>query len=387
MHQSSHLSDLVYLDCFRLLYESTSIGNYLRWFMTSSLNARVTGELTKSLWHKAQSLRLSSVVDESGRLDNRALIKTFDGPSDAIAHAYGDILFDDTRGTDDRAFPSQVPMHDLVEGDLFVRPKGRDRKGYDTAEVRMVMTPSCDLISRTPNRNPSVLLLPGILKKMEREDTKINFARVYSVRVLERGEMSLLWIEWDFDHPISVDWPTMSKKGPGKGFKRLGRVRDLYFHKVRDDFANHFTRIGPEVAPLFPHPRSGKVLVRVTKGKRKFFKTVMCFSSEDRFVWEIGPVSVTQPARSSEYVYQASRQFVCTLIQTLHEAQDTMPDLEDAAKHVMDHLKNMRTYIDLLRPMLPGTRGERGVVEFKKMKRSDPKLNSNADLLIVTFVD
>ena len=382
------VSDLVYLDCFRLLYEGTSIGNYLRWFMTASLNAKVTGKLTKSLWHEAESLRISNLVDENGHLDNRTLIKTFDGPSDEIAHAYGDILFDETRGTGDCAFPDRLAGHDLVEGDLFVRPRGKDRKGYEGAEVRLVITPSSDLLPRAPNQPPaaqSVLLLPGILKRMEQEDKKINFTKVYSVRVLEREEMCLLRVEWDFRRPISVDWATMRDVGPGIGFKRLGRVRDLYFHKVRDEFANHFSRIGTAVAPLFPHPRSGKVFIASVNGKR--FEPVLCFSSVEGFVWEIGPVRVE--GKSSEtYVYQASRQFVDKLSEDLDHLSREKPKLKESADRSAGHLKNMQTYMELVRPMASGRRGEGGVVEFKKAaKRSDVKLKSSADLLIVTFID
>lgn len=382
------VSDLVYLDCFRLVYEGTSIGNYLQWFMTAFLNARVTGKLTKKVWHQAESIRLSSIVDEEGHLDNRALIKTFDGPSDVIVHAYGEILFDETRGTADYAFPHRLPGHDLVEGDLFVRPKGRDRKGYEGAEVRLVITPSSDLLPRAPNQPPSgesVLLLPGILKRMEREDKKINLTKVYSVRVKERQEMCLLRVEWDFRRPISVGWAKMRDAGPGIGFKRLGRIRDLYFHKIRDEFANHFSRIGTVVAPLFPHPRSGKVFISTMDGKR--FEPVLCFSSADGFVWEIGPVRVE--GNSSEvYVYQASHQFVETLSQTLRGLDQEKPELIESFARSLEHLKNIETYMDLLRPMAPGARGTGGSVEFKKAtKRSDVKLNSNAKLLIVPFAD
>ena len=169
------VSDLVYLDCFRLMPEGTSIANYLRWFLTALLNAKITSNLTKSLWQDADTLKLFSVVDESGYLDQNTLVKTFDGPSDIIAHAYGNILFDKTRGAENYAFPTQLSGCDLVEGDLFVCPKGQKQKSYEDAEVRLVMTPSCDLIPRVGNKEPSaksVLLLPGILNKGNHENKR-----------------------------------------------------------------------------------------------------------------------------------------------------------------------------------------------------------------------
>lgn len=383
------ISDLVYLDCFRLTHEGTSISNYLRWFLTASLNAKVTGKLTKKLWHEANDLKLFSVVDEGGHLDPKTLAKTFDGPSDEIAHAYGDILFDETRGTGDCAFPARLAGHDLVEGDLFVRPKGRDREGYEGAEVRLVITPSCDLLRRASDQTPSaqsVLLLPGILKRVIQEDKKNNLAEVDFVRVQERGEWCVLQIVWNFHQPISIDWRIMHDEGPGKAFKRLGRVRDLYFHRLRDEFANRFTRIGTEVAPLFPHPRSGKVFIAVVNGSKKF-EPVMCFSSADGFVWEIGPVRMKGKSREM-YVYQASRQFVDKLSEVLDHLPKEKPELKESAERSAGQLKDMQTYMELVRPMAPGRRGEEGVVEFKKAtKRSDVKLRSSADLLIVTFID
>ena len=387
------LSDLVYLDCFRLTHEGISIGNYLRWFLTALLNAGVTSRLTADLWREADVLKLFSVTDESGRLDPTTLTKTFDGPSDVIAHAYGDILFDETRGTGAYAFPGPLATYDLIEGDLFVRPRGKDRKGYQGAEVRLILTPSCDLRLRVQSEPPSarsVLLLPGTLDRMDSEDEKNNFAQANFVRVQERGEWRLLQINWDFRHPISVNWREMCDNGPGKGFKRLGRIRELYFHRVRDEFTKHPVRIGTEIPPLYPHPRSGEVSIAVGSGKSRRFETVMCFSSEDRFVWEIGPVPVDGP--KGKYVYQTSRYFVRKLSETLERLSKEKPHLSEAATCNITQLQNMQTYMDLVKPMISGSRGENSTVEIRRaVKRLNNQKQkrplSETRLLIVTFID
>ena len=379
------ISDLVYLDCYRLTHEGTSISNYLRWFLTASLNAGVTDKLTKELWNKTTTLKLFGVVDEGGDLDTKTLAKTFDGPSDAIAHAYGNILFDNTRGTGNCAF--QLPAHDLDEGDLFVSPKGEDRKGYEGAQVRLVITPSCDLrrAPTCPNEPRSILLLPGTLNSVVRED---NLVEADFVRVQERGEWRLLQIKWEYNRPISKDWTEMVNNGPGKEFERLGRVRDLYFHKVRDVFANRLTRIGTEVAPLLPHSRSGKVFIKVMKGKSQEFKCVMCFSSTDKFIWEIGPVVVKGSSKET-YVYQASREFIHRLTDELSDLQNKNSILAGCVAKSIDRLQNMQTYMDLVRPMVYGFRGKDKWVEIKKaVKRSDEEpIKSQADLSIRTFID
>ena len=390
---SLDVSDFVYLDCYRLKHEGKSIGQYLRWFLTASLNATVTSKLTKGLWDQANEIRLFGLVDETGQLDDNTLAKTFDGPSDLIAHVYGEILFDETRGTGDCAFPRQFTGHDLVEGDLFVRPKGRNRKGFSDAEVRLVVTPSCDLVRRGPDRKPTaknVLLLPGILKRVAQEDKRSNFADIDFVRVQERGEWHVFKIVWDFNRPISIDWTMMQDEGPGKEYKRLGRIRELHFHRIRDEFANRFTRIGTEVAPLLPHPRNGQVFITVVNGRGRKFEPVMCFDSTDNYIWEIGPVRITRAKGQTvmRNVYQASRQFIDKLREVLEHLPNERPDLKESAERIAGHLKDMKTYMDLVKPKEPGPRGVNGAVDFKKaVKRSEVTCQSNADLIIVTFVD
>ena len=130
---------------------------------------------------------------------------------------------------------------------------------------------------------------------MAQEDKKNNFADVDFLPVKEHGVWRALQIEWDFQKPITIDWHTLQDKGPGKEFNRLGRIRELHFHRIRDEFANRVTRIGTEVAPLLPHPRNGQVLIAVIDGNRRKFEPVLCFDSTDNYVWEIGPVRITLP--------------------------------------------------------------------------------------------
>ena len=388
------VSDLVYLDCFRLMHEGTSIANYLRWFLTASLDARVTDKLTKSLWGDAATLKLFSVINGDNYVDPSSLIKTFDGPSNVIAHAYGDILFDKTRGAGDCAFPTELSGHDLIEGDFFVRPKGRNRKNYRGARVCMVMTPSCDLVSRADDEEPSaksVLLLSGTLDLVTREDEKNNFAKDYFVYILEDEKRNLFQIKWDFRHPISVDWSKMCDEGPGKGFKRLGRIRNLYFHKIRDEFANHFTRIGTEIAPLFPHSRNGKVFMKVKNtGRRKNFECVMDFTSAKEFVWETGPILQKRGRSKKIYLYQGSRKFVSELVEALCKLRDEKPELTESVNSIFNHLTKSKTYMDILRPMKDGYRGETKTIEFKKTQELPclaSNLSSQADLIITTSIE
>ena len=365
------ISDFVYLDCFRLHPEGTSIGDYLRWFLTSLLSARVTGNLTKSTWQDASTIKLFDVTKEDGHIDPETLVKTFDGASDVIASAYSNILFDKNRGTGDDAFFAPLPQDDLLEGDLFVGPKDLRKNCYDDADVMLVITPSCDLLKRAPDKPPSadsVLLLPGKLKNVSHEDNQKNFMKDYFIPVQDQEDMRLFRIEWRFKNPISVDWQKICQNnldGTGREFVRLGRVRDLYFHRIRDDFFHHLDRIGTEVAPLFPHPVGGHVCIKVNNREREF---VMNFSPEDRWVGKIGPV-LLKGKKKKGYVYLASRQFIQeldNLFRGLEGKEDY--NLAELAKRNAEYLNKMRTHIDLLRPMELGVRGDSKCVNFRELK-------------------
>jgi len=388
------IADLVYLDCFRLTHEGVTIANYLRWFLTASLHAKVTGTLDKKIWRKGESLKLFSVLDDNGELDSATLVKTFDGPSDAIARAYGDILFDSSRGAGDDGFPSPLAMTDLIEGDLFVKPKGRDRKGFDGAEVRIVMTPSCDLLPRSKGAAPAaktVLLVPGRLHVMSDHDLDKDVANFDFVRLKERGEWRTFQLKWDYKNPISLEWSTITSDGVSKGFRRLGRVRDLYFHKIREQFASLFTRIGTEVPPLFPRPRSGRVLMAVTQNGSRRFEPVIDFKAADGLVWELGPVTLNRNDGKSQQVhlYQGSRKLAQRTTAALANVPAQPEPQKAAAERCLELLGDMDTYMDLLRPMKAGNRGTGDRVDFKKAgpRSAQAPTSANADIIVATYHD
>lgn len=388
------VSDLVYLDCFRLTHEGVTVANYLRWFLTASLHARVTGELDKGVWRKAENLRLFDVVDSGGHLDPSTLVKTFDGPSDIIAHAYGDILFDTSRASGDDAFPSPIAAADLVEGDLFVKPKGKDRRGYDGAEVRLVMTPSCDLLPRTKGAAPAaktVLLIPGRMKLMDDHDMDdaVTKTDLDYIRVNERGVPRAFHLQWDYKNPAAIEWAQISTSGIGTGFKRLGRLRDLYFHKIRELFANQFTRIGTEVPPLFPRPRRGRVLISVTRGGKTSFEQVTDFAAAEGLVWEMGPVKLRKPDGKLDpsHLYQGSRKLAKRIIAALDAVPADQADLRAAADQCRTQLADMGTYMDIMRPMKAGLRGRDNCIEFKKavLRENEKQPKAGPSMVIISY--
>lgn len=388
------ISDLVYLDCFRLTHEGTTIGNYLRWFLTASLHARVTGKLTRKTWKKADGMRLFSVLGADGQLDASALVKTFDGPSDAIATAYGDILFDSTRGAGTDAFPSTLSPTDLMEGDVFVKPTGRDRQGFANAEVRVVMTPSCDLLPREAGMAPdakSILFVPGRLRKMAEAEMDKSVTDVDFVRVCERGTWSIFQIDWDLKSPVAIEWTVATRVGVGKGFRRLGRMRDLYIHKVREKFAGSLTRIGTEVAPLFPRTKAGAVYIVSTENGRRTTVSLFTFTAGEGLVWEIGPIALKRANAPPEkkLLYQASRTLAAKIVDALDERSgDPNAAVRAAVERCKAHLQEMETYMALVRPMKPGPRGKDNAIEFRTAAPASAAAGSSqSDLVIVPHKD
>lgn len=390
---SLDVSDLTYLDCFRLSHEGTSVPNYLKWFLTSLLSANVAPKLSPRAWDRLLQMKFADVFDSSGNLDSESLMATFDGPTDAIAQAYTDIVFDTDRArTPESSAHQPSPWRDLMEGDLFVRPRGRDRKRLEKASVLLVLTPGCDLRVRGGQQSPSaeaVVLLPGVLTPIQTEDGNRNFAEGCYVRVQDRGSTRLMQIDWDYHRPTSLDWQQVASEGPGKGFKRLGRIRELYFHKIREAFIAGLARIGTETPPVYPHALSGEVRIAVQRGGRKRQEPVMSFSRADGCLWEIGPVKGalhknTRPG----YFYQVSRAFVQTLNSTLDACQDDDPPLAQAIKDAKTRLDDLDTFMALVRPMRHGNRGPSDCIEIKQAAlRSKAKTTSQAPILIVPFRD
>ena len=388
------VSDLVYLDWFRLAPEGTSVGSYLRWFMNAYFGAQITRALKREVWSDAEGVQLFSVVKETGEIDENTLAKSFEGPSTVIARAYGDILFDESRGLDERAFPSALKATDLLEGDLFVkRGRGRRGDGLEGAEVRMVVTPSCDLIVRPGELAPDakcVVLLSGELKEVRTENRRTKDIRMDLVRLEDEGEERLYEVRWNFDHTVSVGWGELNDSGVGEGFDRLGRVRDLYFHRVRDEWVRHLSRIGTEVMPLFPTAVAGEVWIAVQRGGKKNHERMINFSVDACFLWEMGPVRLTKADGKKEmvHVYQGTRKLVKKMMSALEKFAVEDEGRRTSANAAREHLRNMGTCNAILKPRRLGIRGLNGAIEFRKMpKKANTKVKSNADILILASVD
>lgn len=210
------------------------------------------------------------------------------------------------------------------------------------------------------------------------------------VRLEDGGADRLYEVQWNFDHTVSVGWGELNSGAAGEGLDRLGRVRDLYFHRVRDEWVRHLSRIGTEVMPLFPTAVAGEVWIAVQRGGKRKHEHVMNFSVDECLLWEMGPVRLTKPDGKKElaHVYQGTREFVRKLPVALENFVVDDEARRASADVAGEHLRNMGTCNAILKPSRLGIRGLNGAVEFKKMpNKANAKISSQADILILASVD
>lgn len=141
--------------------------------------------------------------------------------------------------------------------------------------------------------------------------------------------------------------------------------------------------------PLFPRARGGRVLIAVTNLGRTTFEEVTNFPASEGLVWEIGPVRLRKPDGKMEasHLYQGSRKLAKRIMAALEAVPAGPAPMREAADRCRDLLKDMGTYMDLMRPMKSGQRGQAGSVDFKKavLKVNEKAAKSDASIVVVTY--
>ncbi len=184
--------DFAYLLRFRLYQEREPFADYLEWFLGDSLRAIVDDEVE---WH----------ADEFSQLNEERLTEAIEGahpiPSDRIAKFYHRMRFNSRENRTRKR---------LALGDLFVASNNRN--------VRVVITPDCDLVPREHGRRASRVLTIG--------------GRIWGL-----GENQAVAGELIFrDTPKAIKWDykdLMAHKFGGISKFQLDRVPYTYFGSLR----------------------------------------------------------------------------------------------------------------------------------------------------------
>lgn len=211
------LKDFAYLLRFRLYEEGEPFADYLEWFLGESLRAAVDDEVK---WN----------TQEFSRLNEKELTEQIEGahsvPSSRIAALFNRMRFNSRENRVRGRFGL---------GDLYIGP---DRKN-----VRMVITPDCDLVVRGKGRAASRLLTVGgtIRGLGEREALAGNLIFFQTPRA----------ITWELKDVMSHDFTDdMSKLEIGETtYSYHSTMRTLAAQTVQKEVLGDLARIGSAVPP------------------------------------------------------------------------------------------------------------------------------------------
>ena len=279
------LKDFAYLLRFRLYEEGEQFADYLEWFLGESLRAAVDDKVE---WN----------TQEFSRLNERELTNQIEGahsvPSLRIAALFDRMRFNSRENRVRGRFGL---------GDLYMGP--------DRRNVRMVITPDCDLVVRGRGRAASRLLTVGgtIRGLDERKALASNLIFFRTPRA----------ISWELKDVMSHDFTDdMSKLQVGKiTYSYHSTMRALAAQTVQKEVLGGLARIGSAVPPTVYVVGPAKVyLKRLVENRPQVAEL-------DRL--EDAHAQVFMPRGGSEERMRAlfTSRFVRTLVARLEALEDT----------------------------------------------------------------
>ena len=236
------LKDFAYLLRFRLYEESVPFADYLEWFLGESLRAEVDNQVDWS-------------ASEFSNLNDRKLTESIRGadpmPSQRMGRSYDRIRFSHTHVNRVR--------HRFCFGDVFLDPEKND--------VRMVITPDCDLVSRENNeRNAKTLMtVGGTIHGM-------NENRVYADNLVYLDD-TINSIEWHIKDLMSHKFGDISRiKVNATEYEYFASMRTIPAQSVQKLVLGDLARVGLAVPPTVYVVAPVKIFVKMADKKNPWFK-------------------------------------------------------------------------------------------------------------------
>lgn len=223
------LKDFAYLLRFRLYEEGEPFADYLEWFLGESLRAIVDNEVE---WN----------TEEFSRLNEPKLTEAIEGahpaPSDRIARFFHRLRINSrvSRGRDR-----------LALGDLYVAANNRN--------VRMVITPDCDLVPRDGRRVIRVLTVGGMIRGLEDEQA------LAGELIFHKPPKAIKWKVKDLMTHKLTDISSLDVDGASYSYR--GTMRPLSAQTIQKVVLADLSRVGLAVPPAVDV--SAPVKVYVTK--------------------------------------------------------------------------------------------------------------------------
>ena len=210
------VKDFAYLLRFRLYEEGEPFADYLEWFLGESLRAVVDNKVD---WN----------TEEFSRLNDKNLTEAVEGahpvPSSRIATFFDRIRFNSRENRVRRRFGL---------GDLFIGPDARN--------VRMVITPDCDIVERDGRRGATRLLtVGGTIRSLGDEKALAGHLIFYRTPKA---------ITWELKDVMSHDFDDVSKLHVGgKAYPYYATMRALAAQTIQKEVLGDLARVGSAVPP------------------------------------------------------------------------------------------------------------------------------------------
>ena len=115
-----------------------------------------------------------------------------------------------------------------------------------TEQVRLVITPACDLARCSPDAN--VLVLPGALKPLAPSDWSYKSSAVRT-SIFTANDGTCSWIHWDLKGRHTWTLTELQHKLSGGDIARIGRIRELYAIEIQQKLLADMGRIGQLANP------------------------------------------------------------------------------------------------------------------------------------------
>ena len=211
------VKDFAYLLRFRLYDEGEPFADYLEWFLGESLRAIVDDEVT---WN----------AEDFTRLNDEQLTADIEGahqlPSDRIAKFFHRMRFGPRKNRTRKRF---------ALGDLFISSNNHN--------VRMVITPDCDLVPR--KKGPAatrVLTVGGVIGGLEED--KVFAGELFFHKTPKA-------IKWNYKDVMTHDIGDLERlRVNGSEYSYFGSMRAMSGQAIQKTVLADLSRVGLAVPPI-----------------------------------------------------------------------------------------------------------------------------------------
>jgi hypothetical protein len=233
------LKDFAYLVRFRLAQEGIGLLGYLEWFFGECLLDSIGRLVDKRVRKDAKKEKIMERLDQHAMQIEGA----FDGPTEKVAELYHRARIENPRGR----------RSEYRLGDLYLCNKGK--------EVLAVITPDCDLITRSNGKRaaPRILMLSGRVKKFDAPDTSVA-----DFILLGKKPHNIVWSKAGVESKEFTQWPK-----PGAQSRKnvyVGTLRPLYAQAMQRSILSELGRVGLLVAPVLGMTARARVFLKKANG-------------------------------------------------------------------------------------------------------------------------